>query len=253
MKLSIVTICKNDVVGLEKTYKSILSQVCCEYEWVVVDGASHDETVSFLKNVNNNKCVWITEPDESLYDAMNKGIKLSTGKFIVFLNSGDVFADENVVNVVANEISNEKRDIKLLYGSSIDVALNGQQFYRKSRNVKSYWKSMITQHQAVIFKTELLKNKGYDTKYKLSSDYALICEIITKYPNQILQLDRVICKYQLGGLSYVHRLQALKEDFEIRKSIVKLPIIVVYGLHWLHYIHHFLKKHIWWLYAKSRY
>ena len=98
MKLTIITINRNNASGLEKTMESVLSQTCMEYEYVLVDGASTDASVEVIKRFANSfggRLKWISEPDKGIYNAMNKGIRLAGGEYVQFLNSGDRLAGKN--------------------------------------------------------------------------------------------------------------------------------------------------------------
>lgn len=107
IKLSIITINRNNAEGLNKTIHSVLSQNYSDFEYIVVDGASTDDSVDVIKNYeqkslpiregNRNSLLWISEPDTGIYNAMNKGIRLATGEYVLFLNSGDILVNENVI------------------------------------------------------------------------------------------------------------------------------------------------------------
>jgi glycosyltransferase involved in cell wall biosynthesis len=91
MKLSVITICFNDIVGLERTYGSIVGQSCQEFEWIVIDGGSTDRTYQFLQS-SERVDGFVSEKDRGIYDAMQKGLWMAKGEFLIFLNSGDAFA-----------------------------------------------------------------------------------------------------------------------------------------------------------------
>ena len=103
MKLSIITINYNDAIGLQKTLNSTISQLCIDFEHVIVDGASPDNSVEVIENyaaeasVNGIKVTWVSEKDKGIYNAMNKGIKMASGEYIQILNSGDCLAADTVV------------------------------------------------------------------------------------------------------------------------------------------------------------
>ena len=103
---SIITVNLNDVNGLKKTFKSIKNQSYKSYEHIIVDGDSLDGSKKFLKNLNHNKIKKIIGKDRGIYDAMNKGIKISKGKFLIFLNSGDTFFSNSSLEIMRNNISN---------------------------------------------------------------------------------------------------------------------------------------------------
>ena len=120
MKLSLITINRNNVEGLRKTIKSVIAQTLDGFEYIVIDGASTDGSVDVIKQYENKISYWVSEPDKGIYNAMNKGIARAQGEYVLFLNSGDYLVDKNVlVNVVAYEL---KEDI--VYGEQL-VEKNG--------------------------------------------------------------------------------------------------------------------------------
>lgn len=97
INISVITICYNDKDGLIKTINSVQSQIYEDYEHIIIDGGSLDGTLKLLKEIKNEKCHWISERDKGIYDAMNKGIKMAKGEWLIMLNAGDVFADSYVL------------------------------------------------------------------------------------------------------------------------------------------------------------
>src|SRR5574344_525947 len=100
MKLSIITINNNDAAGLEKTIKSIINQTFTDYEYIIIDGGSTDESVEVIKKYTEHIDYWVSEPDKGIYNAMNKGINQTEGEYLNFLNSGDTYYDNNVLNKI---------------------------------------------------------------------------------------------------------------------------------------------------------
>ena len=96
VNISIITICLNEIGTIEKTCESIIEQSYDNYEWIVIDGASNDGTIEYLSNFQDRILHFVSEKDEGIYDAMNKGIKLSSGKYVIFLNGGDYFSQKVV-------------------------------------------------------------------------------------------------------------------------------------------------------------
>jgi len=237
---SVISVCKENLSELKKTYDSISNQTFTDFEWIVIDGDSKDGTKDWLRKTAVSN--WISEPDLGIYDAMNKGIYKSTGKYLIFMNSGDCFESDTILEDYKSII--EQNDFPaFVYGDSIDIAENGSSFYRKAKNHNSNWKGMITQHQAMFFNKEKLGKLIYLEEYKLSGDYAFISSFINKRSkDDIIYLNRPICKFSMGGLNESKRFQALKEDYKIRKEIIKLPLYKNQILYLLHYFHAIIKK-----------
>ena len=237
---SIITICKDNLSELKKTHISISQQTSEDYEWIVIDGDSSDGTREWLKNIKTAN--WISEPDNGIYDAMNKGISFAKGKYLIFMNSGDCF-DNNSVLSQCQKILEQHGSPAFVYGDSVDISENGASYYRKAKNHKKNWKGMITQHQAMFFNREKAGDIKYNEDYKLSGDYAFISSFLNNISNDdVLYLDFAICRFSMGGLNETRRFQAIKEDFKIRKDIIKLPYYLNLILYFLHYIHAVIKK-----------
>lgn len=241
MKYSIITVCRNDLQGLKNTFNSIISQTCNDYEWIVIDGDSKDGTKEWLNELPKSY-KWISENDSGLYNAMNKGIELASGEYLVFMNSGDTFADSNVLEVV---LEATKKHPSFIYGDSIDVTSRGEQYYRKARSHTVLWKCMFTHHQSMYFDKSSLKSIRYNEKYKYSADYAFVCEFMKdKYKNDnkyIVRINIPACKFLLGGLNFRKRVNAIFEEYKIRKNVLGQSIVINLCLLLLHYLHFILK------------
>lgn len=166
IKLSIITINRNNVIGLKKTYGSITKQsITTDIEWIVVDGKSNDKSVDFLNNLKPTfKYKFISELDNGIYDAMNKGIDLITGQYCIFLNSGDCFYDKFAISSIFFETEKFLKGDLFLFGFEHD----GTKRYPKP----TFWRfwSLPTSHQAIIYKTLLFANNKYSNQYKYASD-----------------------------------------------------------------------------------
>lgn len=239
---SIITVCKNNFQELLLTFNSIISQSINDYEWIVVDGNSNDSTQDWLRQ--NNLPIWVSEPDNGIYDAMNKGIAIANGKYLIFMNSGDRFENETVLDECKKSIESYNMPA-FVYGDSIDIAEDGLGYYRKAKSYKKNWKGMITQHQSMFFNRKTLGKQKYSEEYILSGDYAFISSFLKdKTEIDILYLDFAVCKFSMGGLNELKRFDAIKEDFIIRNKIISLPFLFNTFLYSLHFTHAIVKKAI---------
>lgn len=237
---SIITICRNNLVELKNTHNSILEQTSNDFEWIVIDGDSTDGTKDWLRQ--NNDSLSTSEPDSGIYDAMNKGISKATGKYLIFMNSGDCFNNENVLEN-SKTITESHNLPAFVYGDSIDISEEGLSYYRKAKNYKKNWRGMISQHQAMFFNKEKLNGLIYSEEYKLSGDYAFISSFLkNKGKNEIIYLNFPVCKFSMGGVNETKRFAALKEDYKIREKIINLSLFSNITLYFLHYIHGLMKK-----------
>ncbi len=240
-QFSIITICKDNLTDLKLTFESISSQSNKNFEWIVIDGDSNDGTKEWLAE-NQLPDHWISEHDNGIYDAMNKGIKLAHGEYLIFMNSADEIADNNVLEKVENEIIKRNNNTILIYGDSIDIDEVGNQYYRKAKKYNQIKYGMITQHQAMFFNRLLINKYIYENEFKLSADYALICRIIkNRNSHPIKKLEYPICKFKMGGINETKRYKANKEDYKIRKNILKLNRFESFFLFILHFVHTSIK------------
>lgn len=165
MKVSIITINYNNVIGLRKTIKSILEQSNLLFEYIIIDGASNDGSVKVIEEYSENIDYWISEKDTGIYNAMNKGIARATGDYCIFMNSGDVFYNDKVIETV----------LPYLDGTAI---INGDTSYPSGRydispddiSLRFFMTSTII-HQSTFIRTDLLINNNYDEKYRIVSDW----------------------------------------------------------------------------------
>ena len=239
---SIITICKDNISELKNTFNSIESQTVSDYEWIVIDGDSNDGTKEWLEKISIN-IAYLTEPDKGIYDAMNKGINLATGDYLIFMNSGDEFHSTDTLSKVAEIIIERNEKPAIIYGDSIDIAEDGSEFYRKAKKESSIKYGMITQHQAMFFHRDFVPNNAYSDKFKLSADYGLIAQIIlNNQPEKTVRLQFPICKFKMGGVNESKRFKALKEDYLIRKEVMGLSTIEASYLYLLHYLHALVKQ-----------
>jgi len=237
---SIVTICRNNLDQLKKTYYSIRNQSFADFEWVVVDGNSDDGTREWLEK--NHLARWRSEKDHGIFDAMNKGMTRSEGRYLIFMNSGDAFASRDVLEKSYERIS-ERSFPGFVYGDSIDIDETGNQFYRRAKPYKMNKIGMITQHQSMFFARNAIGSTLYSDAYPVTGDYAFISEILNKLDaGDILKLDFAVSKFSMGGTNEQYRYKALKEDFRIRKHIIQLPFLFNGMLYIMHYLHTMVKK-----------
>ena len=176
-KLTIITVCRNEP-NIERTCKSIVSQTWQDFEWIVVDGASTDGTLEILEKYKDRIDIFVSEPDTGIYNAMNKGIHLSHGEFLNFMNGGDEFFDKNVLKKVFKEdISYAKDDV--LYGNSIYIYPNGTiQLAAFPEHIDidycfgfRWGVRWCLSHQSSFIRRSIFGQKGYDESLKLASDY----------------------------------------------------------------------------------
>ena len=208
MKISIVTAAFNSAATIRDTFDSILSQNFDDYEYIVVDGKSRDETVDIIKEYEpkfNGKMRWISEKDSGLYDAMNKGIRMASGEYVGILNSDDFFADENVLSSIAETLENNPVDA--IYGDVDYVRPDDLKCvvrHYSSANFKR-WKmriGLMPAHPTFYARKELFDKIGYyRTDYKISADYELLLRFIFVNGITTYYIPKVFVTMRVGGVS----------------------------------------------------
>ena len=194
--LTLVTVTLNDCENLKKTFLSVKKSKSDVIEYVVIDGDSRDKTKEILDNNSDiiDKC--ISEKDFGIYDAMNKGLKLASGRYVMFLNSGDELMDiERVISDVDN-----------INSTSCSILLYGSEFsWSKTLSMVIFPKfsfcQMPTSHQAMIFNTNQAKLYGYNLKYKFSADYELYLRMTKNIQCKIFVSNEVIVKTAPVGIT----------------------------------------------------
>lgn len=243
MLFSVITVCYNDLKGLKMTFESLIKQSFSDYEMIIVDGKSSDGTAQWLEELKNPQVSWISEPDNGIFDAMNKGLKMAKGDFTIFMNSYDEFAGDDVLKRTAVEIQKQKSLPGFIYGDSLDISPEGVELYKNARSYTQHYRGMFSVHQAMFFRND--NGILYPDRYRITADYAFIGLHLEKYKNEkILQLDFPVCKFKLGGTNETARYKALSEDFHIRRNILKISLFSSSLLFILHYIHTLLKRFV---------
>lgn len=178
-KITIITVCFNASTVIEPTIRSVIAQTYNNIEYIIIDGGSTDDTLEIIKKYQNNITRWVSENDNGIYDGMNKGINMSTGDWIIFMNAGDRFLNKNVLrSVFVSETYND--DIGIIYGDSYKT--NG--IYAKFEKVmvpfwqnKSYLHGNGICHQASFVSTKIAHRYPFDLRYKHAADMKMFQDI----------------------------------------------------------------------------
>jgi len=208
--ISVVTVVYNGELYLEQTIKSVIDQSYDNIEYIIIDGGSTDSTLDIVKKYEDKIDYWISEPDHGIYNAMNKGITLTTGKYIGFLNADDWYNYDAIENIV---FSLHKNDPVFIF-ANVDFYSHDNIFTETmSANIENYKRTMPFGHPSLFVKNTLIQKILFDEQYPTASDYDFICKLILeKYP--YLYLDKSIVNFRLGGISTTANTD--KELFTIR-------------------------------------
>ena len=202
LSLTIITVVKNDEKNIEKTIKSIINQKKANFEYIVIDGSSSDQTLRLINKYKNNIKKIISEKDNGIYDAMNKGIKHSTGDIIVFCNSGDTFYEDSLSKVL-NIFNTENFDY--VFGTVIRNYTTGKILKYNFNPMRIFYNfDFATAHSVGFFlKKNVYEKIGfYNTKFKCSADYDFYFRLIkNKYNGTVTNKNDVIGEVASGGYS----------------------------------------------------
>ena len=214
---SIITITYNASPTLPATLRSVREQTCQLYEHIIVDGASTDRTVEMAREGAGESTRIVSEPDRGLYDAMNKGIGMSKGDYLIFLNAGDAFASPDTLQLIADAIL-ENDYPGIVYGQTrlVDAFRHyvGERHLRAPEvlTLESFSDGMVVCHQAFIVLRKLVDN--YDMRYRYSADYEWCIRCLQRSKRNVY-IPEVIIDYLSEGLTTRNRAASLWERFRI--------------------------------------
>lgn len=232
LKITVATVTYNAGALVSRTIKSVEEQTYPYVEHVIVDGNSQDETLEHIHHYQERNSVaavrheiqCISEPDEGLYDAMNKAIDMATGDYILFLNAGDVFHSADTLSAIAHCAEESKRRPAVVYGNTHIVDANGA-FERERRLTppehltwRSFKSGMLVCHQAFFAQTRLAKKIHYNLRYRFSADFDWCIRIMRQAARENLPLANarcVVADYLDEGLTTRNHKASLRERFRI--------------------------------------
>lgn len=215
--ISIVTITFNAAAVLPLTMKSVAQQTFHDFEHIIIDGASRDKTIALAREMGTQSLRILSEKDNGLYDAMNKGLRMAKGKYILFLNAGDAFHSPTTL---ADYGEAARLNPDIIYADTIIV--DSDRNFIKPRHLsapsiltfESFAKGMLVCHQAFMVKKEIAP--PYDTAYRFSADYDWTVKCLKKSkPGKCINLRKVAIDYLSDGLTDKNKLPSLRERFSI--------------------------------------
>lgn len=235
--LSVITVVYNNVRHIERTMLSVINQTYPDIEYIIIDGLSNDGTLDIINKYKDKVAKLISEKDAGIYDAMNKGLTIATGDYVIFMNSGDEFYyPETVEQVFATY---DGADI--YYGETEMINDAGESLgQRRHQAPKQFtWRGfkygMSISHQAIYIRRSLTEH--YDNRYQLSADIDWIIRAAKK-AKTIVNVNRYVAKYLVGGMSKAKHRQSLQERFDIMKryygliSTVFNHFVIAFNLGW---------------------
>ena len=230
MKISIVTITYNAEAVLQRTLDSVSSQTYRDIEHLIIDGASKDGTMDLVSRYKVRDLPYevrvVSEPDKGIYDAMNKGLRLATGEYIVFLNAGDTLHDEKTLDMVASSLqpAANSQQPAVIYGDTNIVDDEGHFLRKRHLSVpdnltwRSFKQGMLVCHQAFYARLDIARDIPYDLQYRHSADVDWCIRVMKEAERRHLPLVRVqgvVADFLDGGDSSKNHRASLRERFHV--------------------------------------
>lgn len=236
MNLSIITINRNNAAGLKKTMNSVAIQNCKDFEYIVVDGDSSDGSVEVIRELESSfgdKLKWVSEPDKGIYNAMNKGIKMASGDYLQFLNSGDCLASENVIcQMFEALISNGSPTI--LYGNMLkDIKGGGlrrdRSFAGKEISFLGLYIGSLNHSPAYIRKSLFNRYGLYDEQLRIVSDWKWFLQAIIMGGEKPVYADIDVSLFDMNGISETNKTLEKAERKKVLNDLFPSAVLTDYN------------------------
>ena len=234
MKLSIITINRNNAAGLEATMQSVLNQTCCEFQYVIIDGASSDSSIELIRSYADkfgSRLKWISEPDKGIYNAMNKGIRMASGEYVQFLNSGDRLASNGVTEKMYKALENNGYP-SILYGNMLkDMPygiLRDRCFAGQDITFLGFYNGTLNHSPAYIRKTLFDKYGFYDESLKIVSDWKwyLLAIVLGEEKPVYTYLD--VTLFDMNGISETNKELDVTERKHVLSDLIPAAFLADY-------------------------
>jgi glycosyltransferase involved in cell wall biosynthesis len=231
--VSVITITYNAGKVLEQTIQSIIGQNFTDYEYLIIDGGSKDNTLAIAKAYQQHIDYIISEPDKGIYDAMNKGLQAAQGKYIWFMNAGDEIFDKEVMS----KIFADNQDADVIYGNAMYIDDSGLEIGLRTQVTphplperltwKDFWAGMVVCHQAFIVKKSLAPLFDLNHPYSADIDWEIRCLQNTK---SVYNSHIPLCRYLTGGFSKKYLKKSLEDRYKIlQKHFGFIPNLLAHG------------------------
>lgn len=204
MRVTVATVCFNSEDTIEQTIKSVLAQTYSEIEYIIVDGASTDATLDIIgKYTDDDRIRLISEPDNGLYDAMNKAVDNSTGDYIIYMNSGDIFATNDAIKEISAHLDGTN---ELVYGNVIRIKSEGkirERYEGFMVPLRLLLMGRMMCHQSIFTRYDIMKQYRFNTEYTITADYDFLMRMVH---------DKRILKYVNTDISIVDNVNGISSD-----------------------------------------
>lgn len=236
-KISIITAVLNDPTGLLKTIVSIQNQTYDNLEYIVVDGGSKQETLDVLKQNNHTISRYISEPDQGISDAFNKGVNLSTGDYICFLGAGDFFYNNQILSEIFNDLDQDEINLyDIIAGKIQRMSITDSPLWVAPKDIKNFNKNTLLfklglPHQGMFMHKRYFDQYGlFDLNVKYSMDYELLLRSFNQFP-KIKLVDKIIANWVEGGVGTGKILEIYQEYHQIKLKNKIAPVYILKLIH----------------------
>ena len=228
MKYSIITVNYNNCEGLRRTIESVIHQTYRDFEYIVIDGGSKDGSADVLREYDKVITYWVSESDNGIYNAMNKGIRKATGEYLNFMNSGDCFYDNQILEKVANYKYNADFIVGKDYHFN-EKLQKGHASVQPPRTTMIHFFVSTLDHQSTFIRRALFENSLYDEGHRLVSDWIFFIEKIVNDQKKVQFIPDIVCKREEGGLSEQQRETNRKEIKDYLQSFLPYGVYEDYA------------------------
>ncbi len=238
--ITIITAVFNDRSGLEATIQSVIAQSSAHIEHVVIDGGSTDGTLDVIRAHDGTLDCWVSEPDNGIYDAFNKGVRLAKGTWVLFLGAGDLLFDGASIDGAVAVLKSASSEVQVAYGRVVRLGVDGMFVEEENgpwASMRDEWRGgrrVMPQHQGIFERRSFLATHPFDVGYRIVADYKSFTQAIASHPP--LYIDCVISKVFVGGVSTLPRQslaaarEILKLNRELGRGLDHLPHQLFFGL-----------------------
>lgn len=215
-RFSFITVTRNHLAGLKNTSRALDLEDHTLFEWIVIDGASTDGTPEYLKTA---PAQWISEPDQGIYDAMNKGLARATGDYVLFLNAGDTLALPRTLETLTALLTARPVQPDLIYGDAFEDSV-----IKPARPHLDIAQGLFTHHQAIFYRRAAIGDLRYDQAYNIAADYKFTAQFLRR-TQDVLYWPRPLCRFETGGLSQRQAFKGRMQQSLIRRELgMTLPL-----------------------------
>lgn len=210
--ISVITVTFNALFDLRTTCGSVYEQDFSNYEHIIIDGNSQDGTKFFLEGNRRKNVSYVSEDDNGIYHAMNKGISLANGDWIIFMNSGDSFVSKTTLSECARYMTSKNETI--IYGDHIVVYSDGAEKFVEAREISSIWQGLPFCHQSCFVQTQYLRHNPFSVEHTIASDFKFFYQASQK-GLIFLHIPQTVALYRAGGISDQKRIMSIIERWKV--------------------------------------